>query len=131
MRIAILALLGLLAGCTTTQTSTAPSPSPSAGGPVAAGPSAGLSRAYAACQAAYENGANPTRASRARCLNKAEDRFASYFPDRQSLRQQQGLRLALAKQVDSGQITQAAADASYASELARIQAAADARRGAG
>lgn len=128
MRIAILALLGILAGCTTTQTSTAPS---SAGGAVATGPSAGLNRAYAACQAAYEKSANPTRASRAQCLNDAENRFAADFPDRQALSQQQGLRLALAKRVDSSQITQAAADASYAREMAKIKAASDARRAAG
>ncbi|MCX5518112.1 hypothetical protein OSH10_06675 [Kaistia defluvii] len=123
MRIAIFALLGLLAGCTTTSTSTAPS--------VPTGPSAGLNRAYNACQTAYETSARPTRTSRAQCLNNAENRFASEFPDRAALSQQQGLRLALAKRVDSGQMTQAAADAAYARELTKIQAASEARRAAG
>jgi hypothetical protein len=127
MRIAIVALLGILAGCSTTQTSMAPS---SAAGP-APGPSAGLNRAYNACQAAYERSANPTRTSRAQCLNNAENRFARDFPDPEMLRQQQGLRLALAQRVDSGQITQAAADATYAKEMTRLQAASDRRLAAG
>ena len=127
MRIAIVALLGMLAGCSTTQTSTAPS---SAAGP-AASPSAGLSRAYNACQTAYDRSANPTRTSRAQCLNNAESRFAGDFPDPEMLRQQQGLRLTLAQRVDSGQITQAAADKAYVKEMTRLQAASNKRLAAG
>lgn len=129
MRIAILALLGILAGCTTTQTSTTPV---ATNGPApAAGPSNGLNRAYASCQAAYERSANPTRTARAQCLNNAENRFPGDFPDREALGQQQGLRLALAQRVDSGQMTQAAADAAYVRELKKIQASSEARRAAG
>ena len=128
MRIAILALLGVLAGCTSTPTSTAPSVTSTT---ASAGPSAGLSRAYAACQAAYEKSAKPTRTSRAQCLNAAENRYGAEFPDREALSQQQGLRLALAKRVDSGQMTQEAANAAYARELTKIQASSEARRAAG
>ncbi|HEV7286033.1 MAG TPA: hypothetical protein VGN75_14355 [Kaistia sp.] len=128
MRIAILALLGLLAGCTSTPTSTAPSIA-TASAP--AGPSARLNRAYAACQAAYERSATPTRTSRAQCLNAAESRYAAEFPDSEALSQQQGLRLALAQRVDSGQMTQAAADAAYVRELKKIQASSQARNPAG
>ncbi|WEK51847.1 MAG: hypothetical protein P0Y66_07695 [Candidatus Kaistia colombiensis] len=121
MRIAVLALLGFVAGCATTQTSTGP----------ATGPNAGLQQAYKACQTSYDNHIITTRAERARCLNDAETRFAAEFPDRQFLSQQQGLRLALAKRVDSRQITQAQADAAYAKEMTRLKAASDRRLAAG
>ena len=125
MRIVIVALLGVLAGCTSSQKLTAPWVG------AGTGPSAGLNRAYAACQAAYERSTNPTRTNRAKCLTAAENRFASDFPDREYLRQQQGLRMSLAQRVDSGEITQAVADATYAREMSRIKAASEARRAAG
>ncbi|MCX5571712.1 hypothetical protein [Kaistia nematophila] len=113
MRIAILALLGFVAGCSTTHTATGP----------ATGPSSGLQQAYQACQTSYDNHTLKTRAERARCINAAENQFASEFPDRELLRRQQGLRLSLAMQVDQGKISQATADAAYKRELTRLQAA--------
>jgi len=120
MRIAILALLGVVAGCSTTQTATGP----------ATGPSSGLLQAYQACQASYDSHTITTRAERARCLNAAENRFPSEFPDRNLLAKQQGLRLSLATQVDQGKISQATADATYKRELTKWQAASASARGA-
>jgi len=105
MRIAILALAVLVAGCTTNQS-----------GQMA---DSGLEQARRACQAAYDSGRITTRADRAMCLNDAENRFAAGTP---GLRQQQALRLDLARKVDAGQITQAQADAQYASGMRRIVA---------
>lgn len=120
MRMAILALLGFVAGCSTTQTATGP----------ATGPSSGLQQAYQACQTSYDNHTITTRAERARCLNAAENRFASEFPERDLLSKQQGLRLSLATQVDQGRISQATADATYKRELTKLQAASVTARGA-
>lgn len=126
MRIAILALLGgLVAGCSTTQSNVDPAPAGTTG------TSSGLAQAYQACQTAYEARTIPNRAGRAQCLNDAENRFPAEFPDREFLSKQQGLRLTLAKRVDSGQMTQAAADKAYRREMARLQAASEARRTAG
>lgn len=107
MRIAIVvALVGLAAGCTTTQP-----------GRVADND---LEQARRACQTGYDSGRLPSREARARCLNNAEDRFASNASDRRAVRQQQALRLDLARKVDRGQLTQAQADAQYVSGMRRI-----------
>jgi hypothetical protein len=105
MRIAILVLAVLVAGCTTSQS-----------GRMA---DSGLERARVACQSAYDSGRITTRAARAKCLNDAENRFVASSP---TLRQQQALRMDLARKVDAGRITQAQADAQYTSGLRRILA---------
>lgn len=109
MRIAIVvALVGLAAGCTTTQTQP---------GRVAED---GLEQARRACQADYDSGRLPTREARAKCINDAENRLVSNAASRQAMRQQQALRLDLARKVDRGQLTQAQADAQYTAGMRRI-----------
>ncbi|WP_018181049.1 hypothetical protein [Kaistia granuli] len=108
MRKAVLALIGLVAGCTTTQ------PVMTAG--------SGLEQARRACQAAYDSGRITTREGRANCLSQAENKYPDDFADKRLLEQQQALRLNLAKKVDSRQLTQAQADAQYASAMRRLAA---------
>jgi hypothetical protein len=103
MRIEILALAVLVAGCTTSQS-----------GRMA---DRKLEQARGDCQAAYNSGRITSRAARAQCLNDAENRYA---PSSAGLHQQQALRLDLAKKVDAGQITQAQADAQYQRGLSKI-----------
>ncbi|BCP51772.1 hypothetical protein K32_03890 [Kaistia sp. 32K] len=103
-----MALAGLLAACTTTQPARVAT--------------SGLDQARQACQTAYDSGRITTREARAKCLNNAENQFPADFPDKKLLQQQQSLRLSLAKQVDSGRLTQAQAEAQYVSSLKRISA---------
>jgi hypothetical protein len=103
MRIEILALAVLVAGCTTSQSARMTERQ--------------LERARGDCQTAYDSGRITTRTARAQCLNDAENRFATSSP---GLHQQQALRVDLARKVDAGQITQAQADARYQSGLAKI-----------
>lgn len=103
MRIAILALAVLVAGCTTSQQSRMADNE--------------MEQARAACQAAYNSGQISSRAARAQCINDAENRYAASSP---GLAQQQALRLDLARKVDAGQLTQAQADAQYERGMRRI-----------
>ncbi|WP_029074504.1 hypothetical protein [Kaistia adipata] len=103
MRIAILALAVLVAGCTTSQRSRMADSE--------------MEQARSACQAAYDSGRITTRTARAKCINDAENRYAASSP---GLAQQQALRLDLARKVDAGKLTQAQADAQYASGMHRI-----------
>jgi hypothetical protein len=108
MRVSILILSVVLAGCTTHQPARVADK--------------GLAEARQACQLAYDQGRITSREARARCLNDAENRFTAGATNQRAIRQQQALRIDLARKVDSGRLTQAQADAQFVSGMRRIDA---------
>ena len=108
MRIAVLVVIGALAGCVQ---------APDDRRAKLDAESNAVNAAKAQCLADYRAGKTKTLAGRARCENAAEEPFKHAFDD-DLFRVRQLARVAIAERMDRGEITQAEAELEFARVVA-------------